>query len=99
MAVIRRTPIATPLWVKIVVALAVAILLTMIAALMTGGGFDPVGGKQAFYGAMLAIPLVVAAKFEWGAGAAIALAFATYFLVSFFVVLFFMREKHLTQSK
>lgn len=99
MTTIGRKPITTPLWVKIAIALAVATLLTVIAVLMTWGGFEPAQGKPVFTGAILAIPLIVAAKYEWATGASIALAFVTYFSVGFLAVLFFTREKHLTQAE
>ena len=91
--IIGRKPITIPLWVKIVIALVLAVLLTVIVVLMTWGGFDPVRGKSVVAGAILAIPLVVAAKNEWPVGASICLAFVTYLSVCLLCVLFFTREK------
>lgn len=99
MSIIGRKPITIPLWVKIAIAVAMATLLTVIAVLMASGGLEPVGGKPVLTGAILVIPLVLAAKSEWSAGASIALAFVTYFSVSFLAVWFFTREKRLTQAE
>lgn len=86
-------PIRIPLWVKMVIALLLATLLTVVAVLMTWGGWEPVGGKPVLTGAILAIPLVLAAKAEWSTGASTALAFVTYASVCFLAVWFFTRPR------
>lgn len=97
MGIISRKPITIPLWVKFAIAVVAASLLTVIAVLMTSGGLEPVGGKPVLAGAILVIPLVLAAQSEWSPGLSIALAFVAYFSVCFLAVWFFTREKRLTE--
>jgi hypothetical protein len=93
MGILGRKAITIPLRVSIAIALAVASLLTAIAVLMTWGGSGLVGGKAVLTGAILVLPLVFAAKSDWPAGVAIALAFVTYFSVCFAALWFFTRGK------
>jgi len=94
MGIIGRKPITAPLRVKIALAVAVAAVLTLLAVLMTSDSSGPVGGKAVLTGAILVLPLVLAAKSEWSSGVSIGFAFVTYFLVCFVAVWLVTREKH-----
>ncbi len=78
---------------KLIVAVAIAAVITLLAAWMTSGQFDPVGGKPLIVGALIVLPLVVAAKNGLNGLAATALAFATYFAFAFLGVWLATREK------
>lgn len=93
MGIIGRKAITIPFWVKIAIAVVMATPLTAVAVLLTWGSLDPVGGKAVLTGAILAIPLIFAAKSEWSFGASIALAFLAYFSMCFLTLWFFTREK------
>jgi hypothetical protein len=93
MGIIDRKPITIPPWVRIAIALGVAAVLTLIAFLLTLDTSGRVGSKAAATGAVLVLPLVLAAKSEWSVGVSFAFAFVTYFSVCFVAVWFFTREK------
>ena len=78
---------------RLIVAVAIAAVTTLLAAWMTSGQFDPVGGKPLFVGALIVLPLVVAAKNGLTGLVAMALAFVTYFVFAFLVVWFATGEK------
>jgi hypothetical protein len=78
---------------RLIVAVAIAAGITLLAAWMASGQFDPVGGKPLFMGALIVLPLVVAAKSGLTGLAATTLAFATYFAFAFLGVWLATREK------
>ena len=53
----------------------------------------PVAGKPLTIGALLVLPLVIAAKCEWTIAASAVFAYFTYFILSFAVMLGLMRKK------
>ena len=79
--------------------MAIAALITLLASWLTSGQFDPVGGKPLFVGALIVLPLVVAAKNGLTGLAATALAFTTYFGFAFLVVWLATRKKRVGSSK
>ena len=93
MAIICRKPITIPLWVRIVISLSLAAVLTLVAFLLTQDYSRRVVGKVTVTSAILVLPQVWAAKSEWSATASIAFAFFIYFLVCFGAVWFFTHEK------
>ncbi|MFI5444559.1 hypothetical protein [Polaromonas sp. UC242_47] len=88
-----RTAITTPLWMKFCIAAIVAALLTLVALSISWGGMAPVAGKPIAVGALLVLPLVIAAKYDWSATASVMLTFFTYFALSVGAVLALMRER------
>ena len=89
----NQTAIATPLWMKLCIAAAVAMLLTLVAVSISWGGMAPAGGKSIAVGALLVLPLVIAAKYEWAAAASVMFTFFSYFALSVAAVLALTREK------
>ena len=77
----------------LIVAVAIAAVITLLAAWMISGQFDPVGGKPLFVGTLIVLPLVVAAKSGLTGLAATALAFPTYFAFAFLGVWLAIRDK------
>jgi hypothetical protein len=78
---------------RLIIAVAIAALITSLASWLTSGQFDPVGGKPLFVGALIVLPLVVAAKNGLTGLAATALAFTTYFAFAFLGVWLATRKK------
>jgi hypothetical protein len=78
---------------RLIVAVTIATVTTLLAAWMTSGQFDPAGGKPLFVGALIVLPLAVAAKNGLMGLSAAALAFVTYFAVAFLGVWLATREK------
>ena len=89
----NRTAITIPLWIKFSIAVLVAALLTLVAMSISWGGMTPVTGKPIALGALLVLPLVIAAKYDWSAIASVLLTLFTYFALSFGAVLALMRER------
>lgn len=61
----NRTAITTPLWIMLGMAAIVAMLLTFVAASIAWGDMAPVAGRPLNIGALLVLPLVIAAKCAW----------------------------------
>ncbi len=78
---------------RLIVAVAIAAVITFLAVWMTSGQLDPAGGKPLFVGALIVLPLVVAAKNGLTGFVATALAFATYFAFAFLGVWLATRKK------
>ena len=81
---INRTAMTAPLWIM---------LLTVVAVSISWGGMAPVAGKPLTIGALLVLPLIIAAKCEWTIAASAVFAYFTYFVLSFAVMLVLMRKK------
>lgn len=73
-------------------AAIVAMLLTFVAASIAWGGMASVAGKPLTIGALLVLPLVIAAKYEWAIAASAVFAYFTYFVLSFAVMRVLMRK-------
>jgi hypothetical protein len=67
----------------LLISVTIAAFLTLLALWLTSGEFDPNGGKSALVGALIVLPLVVAAKNGLTGLAATSLAFTAYFAVAF----------------
>jgi hypothetical protein len=93
MSTISRKPITAPIWVKFAIAASGAVVLTLIAFLLTTDTSGAVGGKASVMGAFLVLPLVWVTKFEWSASMSFAFAFVTYLVICFCAVWFSTREK------
>jgi hypothetical protein len=78
---------------KAILAVALAALVTLLASWLTSGQFDPVAGKPLMVGALIVLPLVVAAKNDVTGMAATALAFTTYLALAVLVVWLATRRK------
>ena len=89
----NRTEITAPLWIILGMAAIVAMLLTLLAVSISWGGMAPVAGKPLTIGALLVFPLVIAAKCEWTIAASAVIAYFTYFVLSFAVMLVLIRRK------
>ena len=74
-------------------AAIVAMLLTLLAVSISWGGMAPVVGKPLTIGALLVLPLIIAAKCEWTIAASAVFAYFTDFVLSFAVMLVLMRKK------
>ena len=70
----------------------VAMLLTFVAISTSWAGMTPVAGKPLTIGALLVLPLVIAAKCEWTVAASAVFAYFTYFVLSFAGMLVLMRK-------
>jgi hypothetical protein len=88
----NRTEISIPLWVMLGVAAIVAMLLTFVAASISWGAMASAAGKLLPIDALLVLPLVIAAKYEWTTPASVGFAFFTYFVVSIALVLVLGRK-------
>ena len=80
------------LWIMLGMAAIVAMLLTFVAASIAWGGMAPVAGKPLPFGALLVLPLVIAAKCAWTIAASAVFTYFTYFVLSFAVMLVLMRK-------
>ena len=89
----NRTAITAPLWIMLGMAAIVAMLLTLVAVSISWGGMAPVAGKPLTIGALLVLPLIIAAKCEWTIAVSAVFAYFTYFVLSFAVMLVLMRKK------
>ena len=78
---------------KFCIAAIVAALLTLVALSISWGGMAPAAGQPIALGALLVLPLVIAAKYDWSATASVMLAFFTYFALSVGAVLALTRER------
>lgn len=81
------------LWIMLGMAAIVAMLLTFVAASIAWGGMASVAGKPLTIGALLVLPLVIAAKYAWTIAASAVFTYFTYFVLSFAVMLVLMRKK------
>ena len=81
------------LWIMLGMAAIVAMLLTFVAASIALGDMAPVAGKPLTLGALLVLPLVIAAKCAWTIAASAVFAYFTYFVLSFAVMLVLIRKK------
>lgn len=88
----NRTAITAPLWVRLGIATITAALATLAAVSMTWGGLPPAAGKQLVGGALLILPLVLAAKCEWTALASVVFTYFVYFALSISVMFIFRRK-------
>ena len=70
-----------------------AMLLTFVAASIAWGGMALVAGKPLTLGALLVLPLVIAAKCAWTIAASAVFAYFSYFILSMVVMLVLMRKK------
>ena len=89
----NRTAITAPLWIILGMAAIVAMLLTLLAVSISWGGMAPVAGKPLTIGALLVLPLIIAAKCEWTIAASAVFAYFTYFVLSFAVMFVLIRKK------
>lgn len=92
MGIVDTKPITIPPWVRVAIALAVAIVLTLVAYLLTLDTAGKVGSKTALTGAIMVLPLVLATESGWPTSASFIFAFLTYFSGCLFAVWFFTRE-------
>jgi hypothetical protein len=78
---------------RLIIAVAIAVFVTLLALWLTSGQFDPDAGKSLFIGALIVLPLIVAANSDLTGLAATALAFVTYLVFAFLGVWFATRKK------
>lgn len=76
-----------------IIAVAIAVFVTLLALWLTSGQFDPDAGKSLFIGALIVLPLIVAAKNDVTGLEATALAFTIYLIFAFLGVWFATRKK------
>lgn len=88
----NRTAITTPLWVRLGIATITAALATLAAVSMSWGGLPPAAGKHLVGGALLVLPLVLAAKLEWSTPASVVFTYFVYFVLSMSVMFIFRRK-------
>ena len=89
----NRTAMTAPLWIMLGMGAIVAMLLTLVAVSISWGGMAPVAGKPLTIGALLVLPLIIAAKCEWTIAASAVFAYFTYFVLSFAVMFVLIRKK------
>lgn len=82
-----------------IIAVAIAVFVTLLALWLTSGQFDPDAGKSLFVGALIVLPLIVAAKNDLTGLEVTALAFAIYFAFAFLGIWFATREKQAKSQK
>jgi predicted small secreted protein len=79
-------------------AFIVATATVLYAAFLTSGHGEPVSGKPLLIGALVVVPLAVAAKNEIDGAGAFALAFVTYFAIAFAVMWLVFRKKSVPRN-